>query len=425
MRIAFFVHWFPVVSEAFISNAAAGLIDAGHEVDIYALDGAGPPEHGRHGIVDDYKLEKRAKILRNKWRPKRRIFDLPKAFLKVFSAHGFKAFNVFKTSYFGDDARSLIALHEAALFAGMGKYDVLHCQFATLAETVMRHRDAGLLSGDIFVHFRGYDISNVIQERGETVYNEMLAKADGFGADCDFFKDRAVKLGADEKRFSTFPCGVAVKEFKFIERRWEPGQPLNMLFVGRMVEKKGLKYAIEGIAEVVNEGVDIRFVILGGGPLEQELKALAQNLGILDRIEFAGPAPHDRIALELDRAHLFIGPSTTASNGDQDGPINTVKEAMISGCPFITTNHGGIPELVAGVDAGEMVEEASGPAIAGAIRRLIERRSEWGEMGETGRQYILDHHSIKAATVGTVAAYNKMKSIKTADKASDKERVKA
>ncbi|MFC7292771.1 glycosyltransferase [Hirschia litorea] len=412
MRIAFFVHWFPVVSEAFISNAAAGLIDEGHHVDIFALDGAGPVEHGRHSLVSDYGLEKRAKILDCKHRPKKRWLDAPKAFFKVFRAHGFKAFNVFRKSHFGPDAPSLIALHEAALFADMGEYDVLHCQFATLAEIVMRHRDAGLISGKVFIHFRGYDISNVIQERGEDVYADILSKADGFGADCEFFKKRAVKLGADEQRFSIFPCGVAVEKFKFISRSWNEGEPLNMLFVGRMVEKKGLRYAIEGIAQVVHEeGVDIRLVILGGGPLEGELRALATRLGIVDRIDFAGPAPHERIAQEFDRAHLFIAPSTTASNGDQDGPLNTVKEAMISGCPYITTDHGGIPELVKGVGAGELVEEANGAAIAAAIRRLIKQRNNWAGMGQKGREHILKHHSIKAATAGTVVAYKKMLSL--------------
>lgn len=60
MKVAFFVHRFPVISEAFIANAAAGLIDQGHTVDIYALDGGADPAAERHALVQRYRLEDRS-----------------------------------------------------------------------------------------------------------------------------------------------------------------------------------------------------------------------------------------------------------------------------------------------------------------------------------------------------------------------------
>ncbi|MDP3174863.1 MAG: glycosyltransferase [Phenylobacterium sp.] len=405
MRIAFFVNRFPVVSEAFITNAAAGLIDAGHAVDIYAMVGRGDARHGRHALVSEYGLERHARVMRHREHPRRRLAASPLAAAQLISAHPLTAALALDRSTFGREAGDLTTLHEAAMFRRRGRYDILHCQFATLADTVLNHRNAGFLSGKVFVHFRGYDISNVVQERGEGVYDRVFEQADGFAADCDYFRDRALRLGAPADRFAIFPCGVALASFPFKARRWSPGEPVNLLSVGRLVEKKGLRHAIGGVAALARDGLDMRFVIMGDGPLHAELEAQARAEGLSDRITFTGAATHDQIASAFDEAHIFIAPSTTATNGDQDGPLNTLKEAMACGCPFVTTDHGGIPELVGGVDAGVMVREADADAIAQGLRDLLSRHSDWERMGAVGRAHIAAHHSIDVATQGALGAY--------------------
>jgi len=407
IRIAFFVHRFPVVSEAFIVNAAAGLIDAGHEVDIYALHGAGEADHGRHGLVSDYGLEDRTSVFRLRERPRARLAWAPLAGARLLAAHGLRSSAAMDAGVFGADGPSLVALHEADMFRGQGRYDILHCHFGTLAEPVLNHRRAGFLSGRVFVHFRGYDISSFVQERGEQVYDRVFREADGFFAGCTTFRDRALALGAAPDRMSLVFSPVAIDKFPFRARAWIPGEPLRVLAVGRLVEKKGFRFALDALARLADEGLDLRFDVVGDGPLREALQAQAAGLGLADRTLFHGAATHEQIAAHLNRAHIFLAPSTTASNGDQDASINTLKEAMAAGCPFVTTTHGGIPEMVAGVDAGIMAPEADAPALARAMRTLLDRRADWPQMGLRGQAHIRETYSIEAVTAATVAAYER------------------
>lgn len=401
MKVAFFVHRFPVISEAFVVNAAVGLIDAGHEVDIYALSGPGDGRHARHGLIGDYNLEARARAFGLRESPRRLAALAPVALAKLAVT------NRLDLGSLAGGRETLVKLHEAALFRKGGRYDILHCHFGTLAETVLNHRRAGALSGRVVVHFRGFDISGHIRQHGEGAYDRVFKEADAFLTGCSFFMDRILSLGAPKERTALVRSGVAVERFRYRPRTWNAGEPLNLLAVGRLVEKKGFRFAIEAAARLVSRGIDVQLTIVGDGPLNDALLAQADALDVGERVHFFGPATHEQIAALLDKAHILVAPSTTASNGDQDASINTVKEAMAAGCPFVTTDHGGIPELVDGAEAGLVVNEADAEALADGIANLIARNAEWPDMGSRGRERITTEYSIEAVTATCLAAYSR------------------
>jgi colanic acid/amylovoran biosynthesis glycosyltransferase len=405
MRIAFFVHRFPVMSEVFIANAAAGLIDRGHEVDIYALDGLPDPRQQRHEIVSAYGLERRTRSFAMEGSPRRLAAAAPLAGLKVAAVYGSRIGAIANSSLFADGRGGLKALHEASMFRHGGRYDILHCQFGTLAEPVLGHRRAGFLSGKVVVHFRGYDISQFVEKHGSQVYARVSREADAFIANCRFFRDRAIALGAPAERTHVIASGVALGSFSLTERAWAPGQRLRLLAVGRLVEKKGFRFAIEAVARLASQGLDVELKLVGGGPLREDLQSQAAMLGVADRVEFTDAATQSQIAQWLGESHMFIAPSTRAADGDSDASINTLKEAMAAGCPFVTSNHGGIPELVEGVDAGVMVREGDAGALAEGIIHLLDRRSEWGVMGRRGREHVLSKYSIEAVTRDLIGVY--------------------
>ncbi|OYX48817.1 MAG: hypothetical protein B7Y90_09220 [Alphaproteobacteria bacterium 32-64-14] len=405
MKVAFFVHRFPVISEAFVANAAVGLIDQGHTVDIYALDGPADSAHERHALVERYRLEDRTRSFRLGESPRRRVALAPMAAFKIATSHGLKVGSVLDAGCFGPERFGLRALHEAGLFRDGGKYDILHCHFGTLAEAVLDHRRAGFLSGQVVVHFRGYDISKFLQEKGEHAYDRVFRDADAFIANCRYFRDRVIGLGAPESRTHVVASGVAVDRFPFATRAWAPDEPLRLLAIGRLVEKKGLRFAVEALARLVSDGIDARLSIVGDGPLRQALQDQAAALSIAERVTFTGAVPHERIARLLIDSHVLLAPSTTAASGDRDASINTVKEAMVSGCPFVTSNHGGIPELVEGVDAGVMTQEGDADALATGLRQLLARRDDWPAMAHRGRVHILSRYSIEAVTAETMRVY--------------------
>ena len=408
LRVAFFVHRFPVISESFIINAAAGLVRAGHQVDIYALHGDGEAHAKCNDALAPFRDRWRCKVFRLRERPRRRLALAPLAAARLFARHGASVAAAWERKHFGEDAPSLIALHEASIFRGGGRYDILHAQFGTLADVVLNHRDAGFLSGRVFGHFRGYDISSHLRERGEKVYRRVFAQADGFLTNCGFFRDRLIELGAPPERTTIIPSAVNVELFAPRPNPWEPGQKLRLLGVGRLVEKKGFTYAVQALALLAADGVDFECRIIGEGPLRGALENEAAAAGLAGRVRFTGAARQREIADALAHAHIFLAPCTTASNGDQDASINTLKEAMAAERPFVSTLHGGIPELVAGVDAGVLAPEANPHALYQALQTLIDRRGEWTEMGRRARARIERDHSIDAAAALTTHAYQRV-----------------
>jgi colanic acid/amylovoran biosynthesis glycosyltransferase len=405
LKIAFFVHRFPVVSEAFILNAAEGLLHAGHEVDIYALHGEGDPAQIQHLAANPSRW--RRFVFRLREQPRRRLALAPLAAAKLLVRHGGKSVRALDANHFGTDGPSLVALHEANTFRGGGRYDILHCQFGTLAEPVLNHRDAGFLSGRVFVHFRGYDISSHLRDRGPQAYARVFQRADGFFTNCELFRDRLIGLGAPRERVTILPSPVDLDRFKYKARSWTKGETLRVLCVGRLVEKKGFTYAINAVARLAAAGVDVDCRIIGDGPLKQTLRDEAMKLGVSDRVAFTGAASHEVVAAALDQAHIFMAPSVTAANGDQDALINTLKEAMAAGCPFITTAHGGIPELVNGLDAGFVAPERDAMALYAAALELLAKPEQWPEMGLRARAHIEANFSIGAASQLALAAYKR------------------
>ncbi|MEN9223394.1 MAG: glycosyltransferase, partial [Thermostichus sp. BF3_bins_97] len=83
-----------------------------------------------------------------------------------------------------------------------------------------------------------------------------------------------------------------------------------------------------------------------------------------------------------------LAPSVTASDGNQDAPVNVLKEAMAMGLPVISTWHGGIPELVQEGVSGFLVPERDPQALAERLSYLIQHPQRWSEMGRAGRSFV-------------------------------------
>lgn len=137
-----------------------------------------------------------------------------------------------------------------------------------------------------------------------------------------------------------------------------------VLFVGRLAEKKGVKYLIQAM-----EGIDARLIIVGTGPLEKELKELAA--GTKAKIEFLGNKGHDELKIMVPSADVYVAPSVTAKGGDTEGIPVSIMEAMASGVPVIASDSGGISDLVKHEKNGLLTKEKDVIGIADAISRVL------------------------------------------------------
>lgn len=417
MRIAFIVWRFPVLSEPFILNQIAGLIDRGHDVQVFALNGA-PDGAGKvHDLIERYDLMARAHL----------VDPLPArgqraAVIKRIAGPALR--NPVKAARVLARARHaatpLKMLNRAAVLLGAGDFDIVHCQFGSLALPILEFRKAGLMSGRLVTHFRGIDISSFVQENGADVYDEVFAKSDHFLANCGFFRDKAVALGCPEARIDAHGSGIDLSMFPFRALPPVGNGPVRLISAGRLVEKKGLITAIRAVAHVLRSGKDVHYEIIGDGPERPRLEALAAELGVADHVTFHGWRTHTEISETLSRAHVFLAPCQTAADGNQDAPVNTLKEAMAIGLPVIASRHGGIPELVEDGVSGFLVPERDAECLTRAIARMIDTPETWGSIAKAGRAAVERLYDMERLNDELVAIYQGLLAPgETENKASD------
>jgi colanic acid/amylovoran biosynthesis glycosyltransferase len=399
LRVAFFVHRFPDADEPFVTDAALGLLADGHEVDVYALHQ--PPDPERPGPD---RPEFGGRIARTA--PPRgglaRAAGAPAALWRAARGLGLRAPAVFNALAHRRRLLTLEALYEGACFRRGGRYDVLHCQFGTVAGPVLKHRRAGVLSGRLVVQFRGADITRHVAECGAHVYDQVFAEADWLLAECRRFRELAVALGCDPGRIETAPSGVDLAAWPYRPRAPEGDGTLQLVSAGRLIEREGFDDALEAVARVCAGGGRVRYRIVGDGPVRPALERRIRTLGLDDVVELAGVAdPADALA----RGQLFLAPYRRARDGTEAAAGVALKAAMAAGLPVISTRHGGVPELVEHGVSGLLALEGDPRGLAHAMAVLRASAARWPEMGRFGRARVAAEHSLEAAHARLVRAY--------------------
>lgn len=410
MKIAFLVGYFPVLSETFILNQITGLISRSHQVDIYATQ---PDDTSKvHPDVEKYHLQERTyyvpKIPNNYfWRVLKGLGLLLANFLKAPLVL-LRSLNFFK---YGKRAASMRLLYSVIPLLDSQAYDVIHCQFGMYGIEGMIFRDICAVKGKLITSFRGYDISWYVQEYGDRVYDELFVKGDFFLSNCEFFRTRAIKLGCDLQKIVVHGSGIDCSRFQFKARHPHPDGKVRIATTGRLIEKKGIEYSIRAVAKVAHQNIE--YNIIGDGHLKEHLQQVIWELDVADRVKLLGWKNQQEIIEILDNCHMFIAPSVTASDGNQDAPVNTLKEAMAMGLPVIGTLHGGIPELVKDGISGFLVPERDADAIAEKLSYLIEHPEIWEQMGLAGRAYVEAHYDTNKLNDELVEIYQQVLKLKS------------
>jgi len=154
-----------------------------------------------------------------------------------------------------------------------------------------------------------------------------------------------------------------------------------------LLEVKGHKFLVEACSILIERGIDsFQCIFYGGGPLRSELEKLIQEKGLTEYIKIPGSIPHQEL-LKIYKNHkvdIVVLPSITTADGEHEGIPVALMEAMAYGIPVISTNTGGIPELI-GDGSGIMVEEKNAEAITDALERLIKDKDYRYEISRKGR----------------------------------------
>jgi glycosyltransferase involved in cell wall biosynthesis len=158
----------------------------------------------------------------------------------------------------------------------------------------------------------------------------------------------------------------------------------NILTVGRLVEKKGIKYGLMAIRQIIDGCPGIKYKIVGSGPLEGELRDMVLDLQLEDDITFLGSLGEEGLIRELGSAGIFVLPCIKGSNGDMDVCPLTLQEAMIAKIPVVSCNIGSIPELITDGVEGFLVDPENPRELAKAIKKLLDSEDLRVTMGDNG-----------------------------------------
>jgi glycosyltransferase involved in cell wall biosynthesis len=186
-------------------------------------------------------------------------------------------------------------------------------------------------------------------------------------------RDEAKRIGLQPPRLDVLPMGVD------LQTRFTPGAGRarahnELLFVGRLVPKKGLSYLLDALPRVIAERPDTRLTIVGSGPEEGSLRAQAQQLGIEAAISFLGPRKPDELPELYRRASLFVSPFVRDESGDQEGLPVALMEAIGCGCPPLVGNVPGIIDLLGDSAAQVCIEPRDTTQVAAAILGVLNDR---------------------------------------------------
>lgn len=330
MRLAYIIGTFPQPSETFIAREVEGLRSRGHQVHLFSL--FVPPSGAVEGVNYGWT-------------------SLP---------------NRLNRRLFPEYALGSLAARWRSEFAEIQCNAVL-AHFGSLPSTVALEA-----AGELPIFFS-------LHARDIYVEAEMLAEK--------IAHSRAVitctQSNVDylQSQFSLYAEKIHLI-YHGIQQRWldqpvpkrnrKAEEPLRLLAVGRMVEKKGFRYLLDACALLQTESFPFSLTIVGDGELHGELQKQRNRLGLQEKVTLKPWMSEELLRAEYARADLFCCPSVIAADGDRDGLPNTLVEAMACGLPVVGSRLSGIPEGVEDGVNGFLTSPENAHALADAILKFGE-----------------------------------------------------
>jgi glycosyltransferase involved in cell wall biosynthesis len=260
---------------------------------------------------------------------------------------------------------------------------LIHAHFAYMGNYALQFKK--YFDIPLITSFYGLDIYQLTKNPLYRLQLKRLFKhGDLFTGYSSVMRERAIELGCPPEKIITFTVGIDLNRFKFKPRT--PGKEINFLYIGRLVEKKGVIYAVRAFAKSYQEHKNIRMTIIGDGPLYNEIDAEIKKLGMAERIRMLGYVPD--LSAELDKADLFLSPSVVARSGDAEGGINvTVIEALACGIPALVTRQTQ-SDLIFDGKTGFVARERDADDLSRKMNILIENPDLIQKFGIIGREKV-------------------------------------
>jgi len=282
--------------------------------------------------------------------------------------------------------------------AKQARPDLIHAHFAL--DGVAALPLARYLKVPLLVSLHGYDVTTHDSSLRKSISGlfyllrrrQLWDQAEMFLCVSEFIRAKAIEAGFPKEKLRVHYTGVNCDTFRASDQRRDG----TVLFVGRLVQKKGCSYLLDAMAQVCVTNPTTRLTVIGDGPLRNDLQTQAARLNV--PVDFLGAQPPEEVRRWMSRASVFCVPSLEAENGDSEGFGMVFAEAQAMGTPVVSFRHGGLPEAVHDGVTGLLVPERDTTALAGAIQRLLGDPKLWRKFSEVGAARIRESFSLDRQT---------------------------
>lgn len=264
---------------------------------------------------------------------------------------------------------------------------LMHAHFGGCAAIALPIAEA--LDLPLIVTYHGLDATRTVKDRLKQTaltpqlylhrLNRLKQRADLFLTVTEHMREVLIEHGFPADKIRVHNLGIDTTFFSpDPSMKREP----IVLFVGRLVEKKGCEYLIEAMVEVQRQVPEARLVVIGDGPLRTSLEQMAARQ--LKGYQFLGRRSPAEVKMWMNRARVFSVPSIVAASGDREGFGIVFLEAQALGTPAVSFASGGIVESVAHGETGFLVAEKDIAALAAHIVQLLRDKSTWEAFSRRG-----------------------------------------
>ena len=220
--------------------------------------------------------------------------------------------------------------------------------------------------------------------------------------------------GIPDDKVTVVPNAVDVEAFPFGGRVDEPLKRELALasatvigFIGSFYAYEGLDLLLSAMPRILAQRPDVRALLVGGGPQEPALKALAERLGISDKVVFSGRVPHHEVQRYYSVVDVFAYPRHSIRLTELVTPLKPL-EAMAQGHLLVASDVGGHRELIRHGETGILFRAGSAESLAEAIIELLRNRAPWSQLRSRARRFVEQERSWPASVARYGAIFGRL-----------------
>lgn len=239
----------------------------------------------------------------------------------------------------------------------------------------------------------------------------VVKHADAITTICQGLQDDLIARGTGSEKITVIPNAVDLDKFSL---SGEPDLALQkqlgltgrrvLGFIGSFYAYEGLDLLLEALPEILSEMPDVKLLLVGGGPQEQNLRAQARRLNLEDRIVFTGRVPHHEVNRYYDLVDVLVYARHVMRLTDLVTPLKPL-EAMAQGRLFVASDVGGHKELIRNGQTGLLFPAGDAHALATTVMSLLDHPDQWPRLKANGRRFVETERTWKKSVSNYIPVY--------------------